>query len=372
MTNNKTTNTDSMDAVNFVLFFFRWWKPLLIVLITAATSSMIISGFIKPKFKSTVVFFPSTTNSISKALLSDNPGDKQDILEFGQEVEAEQMLQFLNSDNIRDRIISKYDLMKHYEIEPDSKYPLTRLNKEYESNISFERTEFMSVKIIVYDTDPQLAADIANDISDYLDSMKTNVQRQRALEGFKIVEREYIQAQELIRILDDSLKKIRSHGIYDYPVQSKILNEEFTRVSSILSNETARLNVLEKLYSEKDTTVINARARISGANSTMKELDVKLKNLAEYGGANVSLTDLLELQRKQLSILREKFEKAKVDAEQSLPHKFIVNHAVKAEKKTYPIRWLIVVLSTLSSLLLCVLILAGIEHYRKYLSLKSS
>ncbi len=367
-----TIKAKTTDAVSFVLFLFRWWKPLALVLLASALTAIIVSGFIKPKYKSTVVFFPTTTNSISKALLSDNGADKQDILEFGQEVEAEQILQILNSDNIRDKIVSKYDLLNHYEIDKDGSYPMTKLFKEYESNITFERTEFMSVKINVYDTDPQMAADIANNIGDYLDSMKTQVQRQRAIDGFKIVEHEYLKSLDQIHNLEDSLRKIRNRGVYDYEVQSKILNEEFAKSSSLLSNEKARLSVLEIALKDNDTTIINTKARIKGAQANMESIQTQLRSLAEFGGASVSISGQLELQQKQLSVLREKYEQARVDAEQNLPSKFIVNKATKAEKKTYPVRWLIVVLSMLGSLILCVLVLLGLDHYKDYTSMQKA
>ncbi len=49
--------------------------------------------------------FPVATNSISKVLISQNSGIKEDILGIGEEEQAEQMLQMLNSNMIRDRII---------------------------------------------------------------------------------------------------------------------------------------------------------------------------------------------------------------------------------------------------------------------------
>jgi len=45
-----------------------------------------------------------------------------------------------------------------------------------------------------------------------------------------------------------------------------------------------------------------------------------------------------------------------------LPQKFIVSSAYKAEKKSYPIRWLIVVLSTLGYLFLTVLVIITFEQ----------
>lgn len=360
------SEADGLNALNVIFFLLRWWKPLTVVGLLAMLISGVISGLIKEKFKSEVVFFPSTTNSISKALLSDFQGSGQDILEFGQEIEAEQMLQILHSDDIRDRIVSKYGLMQHYEIDPSSKFPLTQLYREYESNISFERTEFMSVSIEVLDSDPQMAADIANDIGDFLDSMKTNVQRQRAIEGLKVVEREFLLAKERMKVLEDSLRRIRGKGIYDYAVQSRILNEEYIKNATAFANEKEKLKIFEKAYGDKDTALINTRARVRGSEAGMRAVEEQLKGLTEFGGANVALTDILELERKQLSVLQEKYENAKVDAEQSLPHKFVVNKAVKAEKKSFPVRWLIVVVSTLSALFVSIIILAFFEHFMQF------
>ena len=53
-----------------------------------------------------------------------------------------------------------------------------------------------------------------------------------------------------------------------------------------------------------------------------------------------------------------------MDAESSLQHKFIVNSAFAAEKKSYPIRWLIVVVSTLASFLLALILLLFVESIK--------
>gem|GEM_PF-5481059 len=47
------------------------------------------------------------------------------------------------------------------------------MHEEFSDKISFERTQFMSVRISVLDQDPQMAADIANAIVDLLDRVKS-------------------------------------------------------------------------------------------------------------------------------------------------------------------------------------------------------
>src|SRR3954468_21201026 len=114
----KARESNYLESTSLLFLLVRWRKPLSIVLLCTLVAAFIFSGpgFITPKFKSSVIFFPSATNSISKAILDDNSSEKQDILAYGEEEQAEQMLQILNSDEIRSRIISKYDLMKHYDI----------------------------------------------------------------------------------------------------------------------------------------------------------------------------------------------------------------------------------------------------------------
>ncbi len=364
---NKNEDKNYFDGTPFVLLVAKWKKPLIIVTVISFIASIIFSGtyFIKPKYKSSVIFFPTTTNSVSKALLSDNPNQK-DILEFGTDEQAEQLLQILNSDEIRGKIIKKYNLMRHYEIDSLSDFPLTQLNDAFQDNIKFERTEFRSVKIEVIDTDAQLAADIANDIGCLLDSMKTKIQHTHALEALNIVESEYKDKIRKIDLMEDSLKGLRNKGIFDYEQQSLILNEEQTKASAAFYNASAQLSVLKESKSEKDTSVINTRARVKGAEARLKYMLEKLNNLANLGGANISLTENLIQERKQLSLLREKYERAKIDTDKNLSHKFIVNNAFKAEKNSYPVRWLIVLISVFSTLLLMVLLLIIKDSASKY------
>lgn len=334
---NKSPDNNVFDSTNFILFLTTWRKILLIVTVIAIITSIIFSSpfFITPKYKATVIMFPTSTNSVSKALMTDNFGAKQDILEFGAEEQAEQLLQILNSNKIRARVIQKYNLLEHYDIDPDSKYKNTYLFKEYESNITFRRTEFMAVEIEVLDKDAQTAADIANDIAALLDSTKNSIQKERAIKGFKIVEAEYDKLKEEIQEMEDSLTRLRKLGVNDYETQAEAYN---TQLAIALSQNN-----------------------MTGARA----LEEKLTNLSEYGGAYVSLRDALEYEKKQLSEMKTKYEEAKVDANEELPCKFIVNSGYKAEKKSYPVRWLIVVVSTLSAFLLAIIVLIVLDNFKR-------
>jgi uncharacterized protein involved in exopolysaccharide biosynthesis len=322
------------DSSSIILFLYKWRKPILIVTVAALIASIIFSSpwFITPKYKSTVIMFPVATNSVSKVLIAQNSGVKEDILGFGEEEQAEQLLQILNSNLIRDRIIEKYNLMEHYEIDPDSKYKYTKLYNKYESNVKFRRTEYLAVRVSVMDTDPQMAADIANDIASLVDSTKNAMSKDRAQRAFEIVQTEYKRLESEVETIVDSLRTLGMMGINDYERQSEVLNMQL------------------------------AIAIRNGDRKGERAIQEKLDVLGEYGGSFLSLKNSLEFKTEQLTLLKAKYQEAKVDAEQDLPQKFVVNSAYKAEKKSYPIRSIIVIVSVFSAFFLTILVILIIEN----------
>jgi hypothetical protein len=190
----------------------------------------------------------------------------------------------------------------------------------------------MAVKISVLDKDPQLAADIANEIANLLDSVKNDMQKDRAMKGFKLVEAEYISQQQEVDAMEDSLTKIRKLGVQDYETQAEMLNRQLAK--EIASGNTKAISALEN----------------------------KLSVLAIYGGSYVSIRDALVNEKKQLSFIKARYEEAKMDAYEGIPQKFIVENAYKAERKAYPIIWIIVLLSTLGTLLAGMLVIYMVER----------
>ena len=193
----------------------------------------------------------------------------------------------------------------------------------------------MAVKITVLDKDAQMAADIANTIAELVDSTKNQMQKERARMGYEIVKAEYEKLQADVKEIVDSLRVIGEHGVHDYESQSEMINQQLA------------------------IEIANGRTRAIAA------LEKRLETLAKYGGAYVSIRDALEYDKKNFAELKVAYKKAKVDAEAYIPQKFIVDQAYKAEKKSYPVRWLIVAVSLFSSFILVILFLIFLENVKK-------
>jgi len=333
-------NKSTFNASDILLLIIKYWKHLLVVCIVALVVSTIISYCIPERYKSTVVLYPANSTSVSQTLAADGTTQKG-LLQFGENEEVEQLMQVLQSNDIRNRIIEKYNLIEHYRLSPDTKYLYTKLYDKYNENVKISRTEYTSVIIEVLDESPDTAALIANDISYLLDTVYTRMQRERAYKALMIVEREFREQEATVKNIKDSLEQLSLLGVIDVRSQTEMYSEQY------------------------------AIALSSGNTRNINEIGAKLDTLAKYGSAHSILKERLTEEVQTLTLRKSKYREAKIELEQDLPNAFIVNKAEKAEKKTYPIRWLIVLTTIISSFLLALIVLAAIEPFKKKLPTQS-
>ncbi|MGM0648914.1 MAG: Wzz/FepE/Etk N-terminal domain-containing protein [Bacteroidota bacterium] len=334
MKKENNTYSSQFEANNLLDLIIKYYKPLAIVCVVAVVVSAIVSLALEEKYKSSVILYPTSSASVSKSLLSNAPTEN-DLLKFGEEEEVEQMIQVLKSSTIRDRIIEKFNLRTHYEIDTTARYPITNLHRKYDNNITISRTEYQSVDIEVLDRNPDTAALIANAIAAQLDSVMNAMKQERAAKALKLVEGEYLAQKEKLRSMKNKLHELHEHGVFEFASQSEVFNDQY------------------------------ATALAEGNYKGAEILKEKLDTIAKYGATYTDIYTALEFEQKKLTEVESKYNQAKIDAEQDLPHKYVVNKAVKAEKKSYPVRWLIVLLSTVSALLLAVIVLIFFENVKK-------
>ena len=143
-------------------------------------------------------------------------------MDFGEEEQAEQLVQILQSAQIKDRIVEKYDLMKHYSINKNDEFKYDKLNTAFEGHFSFERTRFGSIKIDVLDHDPKLAAEMANEVVSLIDTVKNSIIRKRTLPAFKITKRKKEHLENEIAAISKEMKRLTGLGVVAVNVRSRL------------------------------------------------------------------------------------------------------------------------------------------------------
>jgi len=297
---------------------FRWWKLLAIVAIAAAVLAAVFSSptFIEPKFKSTSVLYPAN------------------IIPMGTETPTEQMLQVLESHMIMEAISLEFGLYGHYGIDSSKVGCRAKLIKEFEGNVSFEKTKFESVVVEVLDTDPRLAKTMVERIIHHFNVKEKSMQKEKSIELVKILEVQVRKKKSEMDSLENRLKVLRvTHGILDFALQTEYATERYLQVVTGPESEKYR-----------------------------KEVEPILESLKEHGGEYVSLTEHLWRVRGTYNNLKESLEAAIKDVEKHLTYCNVVTAPIVADKKSYPIRWLLMVVSVASCLLFLLLALSFLNN----------
>ena len=187
-------------------FFARWWRVLLVVAVVAAIVSLVVALLIKPLYKSSAVIFPTNSNRLSKAIMDYHYS--LDFMDYGIERDCEYAIQILSSKRMEQAVCERFNLMEHYGIPADARHARFRLAKQYKSNITVKRTDFLGVEIGVLDQDPQWAADIANYMAAMYDTLCHDIHADRAASAAEVMNGVVSAMEQQI----DSLAKSPSDG----------------------------------------------------------------------------------------------------------------------------------------------------------------
>lgn len=320
------------ESIKLLAKIYIWRKPIVIVSAVAAVVSTIIAFLLSPQYKATAVVFPARSFSVSKLLIEQNMGAQEDYMDLGDEDDAEKLLQILNSSEIRLKIADKFNLWDNWRIDKKSPQALHYLKLKWEDMVSFKRTNFVSIKVEVYDYESYRSAEIANTILDLADSVKFNMNKQVAKVALDIVIKEYDNTTLRIKELEDSLQKIKDLGVIDYKAEVEAYTKSL------------------------------AKAIEKGNESAANKLQAKLEILKKYGVVYEDLAGNLKKYRLKYPLIKFKYDEAMVNYSSGIPSKFIVEKATANEKKERPIRWLIVLLSTASAFILALVYLLVTER----------
>lgn len=318
------TSNDSQkhgfDALFIIDIVLKYKKHLAIVGVISVLLAIIFSSefFIKPRYKSTAIVYPSN------------------LVPYSTESPTEQLLQLFESDDIRDDLIKDFDLFNHYEIDTNQKYPLTILHGQMKENIQIDKTKFESVEITVWDTDPIVARDIADSLLSKLDKKARALQREKSAEVVVINKNQLDLKKAEMDSMEFELMQIRNkYGILDFGDQVK----SFSRV----------------YYEEM-------AAGRAGQNSSGRPMDKTMSALLDKGGEYVSLREHLWRVRGTYNDYKILYENSLKDMTKELTYSNVITKPVPAEKKSYPVRSLIVLMFTGAMLALTFIVLVIYEN----------
>jgi uncharacterized protein involved in exopolysaccharide biosynthesis len=309
---------DYFKSKNLINILIRWKLHLAVIVVAAVVLAAFFSSsiFITPLFRSYAVLYPSNISAYADESLS------------------EQMMQVLQSKDIRDSIVKKFDLSRHYGIDPSYEFYTSTLLWEYGKNVKISKTPYDAVTIEVWDKDPKIACDMVNEIMNQYNFKLRGLHKEK----FREVVKNYRTVTNYKRQELDSLKNVarelgEEYGLLDYPNQTR--------------------------------EVMRAYLSGGGSGSRGGEVNRLKKNLEQKGGEREMVSNLMFAIAKDYSAFKLDFDRAVLDENRNYTYVNVLNKPFVADKKGYPVRWVIVVLSALATLFAAIIVIGIIESRRK-------
>jgi len=147
--------TETKDFVEFFSVIKQNYRLILIFISCSCLAVAIGTYFIPRQYTSSAIIYPTFSNSLEDVIR--NP-------QFGSDVEADRLLQLLESRSIRDSIVRKFDLVKYYDIDKSDRDWQFQLTKKFQKDITFTKTALMSLVISARSRDPEMSAQVVNEI----------------------------------------------------------------------------------------------------------------------------------------------------------------------------------------------------------------
>jgi hypothetical protein len=301
------------NSKNLIDIVLKWKVQLLVVVVAAVLLSVFFSSpiFIKPLFKSNCLLYPSN------------------IAPYSDESVTEQSVQIFQSRDIRDSLVKNFNLAKHWKIDSGYRYFESTMAFEYSKRVTINKTPFDAVEIEIWDEDPIMARDLINAVVDAFNKKMRAMHREKF--GEVVVNYNYILGVKKGYL--DSLKS-----------RADTLGTTY--------------GMLE--YSSQTREVM--RSYLDGGKSTSREVLRLKKNLEDKGVEMLLLRDLIGGEANSFSIIKLDADRALLDYNRNYTYVNILSKPFVADKKAYPIRWLIVVFSTAAAFFMALLIIGLIER----------
>ena len=292
---------EKFDSLNIIKTIFKNKKVFVLVVIGAAVLSYGASFLIKEKFKSNSVVYPVN------------------LFRNSEESPSEQLLQYFLSEDVKLKLAKEFNLFSRYGVDTlSTKGGKALFDFMFMENVQISPTIYESIDITIKDEDPAFAqklnAALVLNTNQLIKESKRNIVNQYLANTKKVID---IQSKELDSLSRSILKIKTDYNILDEKDQSKYLSKQLSTGSSL--NENAQLTV--KGIKEKGTELKVLDGRIK---STLKSYtQIKIKNDAYL-----------------------------LDVSGDMDFYVYVSKPNLQDKKCTPIRWIIVMISSLSAFLM--------------------
>ncbi len=370
---------ESQSLLDYFIVLVNWRWLFIRNIGLAAILSLIISLIWPKTYRSEAIIIPAKTVSAG-GYASLFTGGVNLNAEGKSQIVAENFETIINSVKLRRRLVKRFNLYDYYDIEYFESM-MKRLNDviEIEKGLSggLGYITINYLKVIVYDKDPRLAAEMNRFVIDELDSIISDINRKRAEHLREFIEDRRNKVLSDLRSAQNKLKFFQEKtGLYSVKMQvqqvvnnlanieAQIKQKEFEKELYLFGrgNDFVAIKMLNKeLKILKNEYQELKKGKLQVDNNLLIPFDELPELTLEYA----NLEREVILQSKLLEGIEPQYEKFLMQENNNVPSFNVLDYPRIPDYKYKPKRILIIITGILLSFIFSWLYVFFMEYYKR-------
>ena len=351
--------TERYTFSDYIYILFKWKKFLIINLSIVIILTTLYSFSIPKQYKATATIMIPPKQESGLSGLSSLLSNKSSLVSLGARAfgvsgsSEDVLLGIINSRSALSDVITKFNLMKYYEIKDNN---MDKAIRAFKGDISLGPNDFGMIDFSVINKSPEESAEIANYMVSLVDSLNIKFNTERARDNRIFIEKRYKNNVKDLRNAENSLYDFqKKYGIVVVPQQLEVTVKAAADLESQLNKSEMQAYLAKQAYGENSPLYRGILTEVNLLKDKVNELKDSLnlsstsnvlfpfKEMPKISIQYLKIYQELKIQQEIMEIIMPMYEQAKVEEKKSIPTVTVVDKAVPPELKYSPKKSVIII-----------------------------
>lgn len=245
------------NLIAVIKSLLKWkWHILTFTLLSAIAAVTMTVFIMKPYYQSFAIVYPVNQSMGDRSSLFGNEGVSAEDYYYGSKHDANRIITIATASSLVQYIINEYELTAHYEFK-GKKYEASNTTEEFMENYQVYKTDKDAIRINLIDTDPNLAAEIVNEVvatiaNETTRPIEANKKQVATLFANQALEKKAVMDSLFSSLLSTKAKKDEyelqkmqyDNAVADYNESTKLADE----YALALKQSMAGIEIIEHAY----------------------------------------------------------------------------------------------------------------------------
>lgn len=346
---------EEINLLDYFRVINRYRGLIIAICVMTVLITMVVSLLMPKTYEATTTILSPQGGSGAGGSLASLPElqSAMGIMGIGQKSSVDIFVAILNSRNMADAVIKRFNLLMVYKVKLIEN---ARMGLKNATKISVGKKN-ESIAITVQDTDPKRAAEIANFYASNLDLMAQGLALSQAQQARMFIEKRLKETENRLMNVEERAAGFKTqHELVEIGEQAKASIGAAAQIEGEITASEVQLKVMQSYATAEHPEVSKLKIKIGQLKEQLGKMKSGKESLyipfSKTPRLGLDLTRLmreLKIQETVFELLTQQYEQAKISEARDTPSVQILDRAVPSNKKCKPkIRTNMMIAGTLS------------------------